>query len=197
MKQSQSAAPPHQVFFTVQSSSVFLFKDWHICSTQDYAIALVVVCLLTIVYEVIQGLLRLAEWTKDRTRRSSITLFLLSHVVPSVLHLLRVGFGYILMISVMTFNVWMLLTVTLAAGFGYFIAHPVIVTLYLKINEKKRKRLLKHLKAPHLSSPGLAETHILADISIKGLSRELNCGAPLLKQSNTSNPRLTGETVLC
>ncbi|KAH9496459.1 hypothetical protein Btru_010919 [Bulinus truncatus] len=53
--------------------------------------------------------------------------------VESVLNLVSFFYGYLLMLLVMTYSVWLLLAVLLGTGMGYFIFHPIsehLVTKY-------------------------------------------------------------------
>ena len=43
------------------------------------------------------------------------------HALQSFLHVIQVGYGYILMLIAMTFNGWLFLSVCFGAGVGYFI----------------------------------------------------------------------------
>lgn len=43
------------------------------------------------------------------------------HLLQSVLHVVTVGYGYILMLIIMTFNGWLFLSVCFGAGVGYLI----------------------------------------------------------------------------
>ena len=41
------------------------------------------------------------------------------HILQSSLHVVQVGYGYILMLIIMTFNGWLFLAVCFGAGVGY------------------------------------------------------------------------------
>ena len=52
-----------------------------------------------------------------RVRSTSISLGM--HLLQSVLHVVQVGYGYILMLIAMSFNGWLFLAVCFGAGTGY------------------------------------------------------------------------------
>lgn len=50
----------------------------------------------------------------------------LLHGVQTLLHLVQVTLGYMLMLCVMSYNVWIFLGVVLGSALGYFIAFPLL-----------------------------------------------------------------------
>lgn len=49
----------------------------------------------------------------------------LLHGVQTALHVFQVALGYMLMLCVMTYNVWIFLGVLMGSGLGYFLAFPL------------------------------------------------------------------------
>lgn len=45
----------------------------------------------------------------------------MDHLLQTVLHMLQILISYLLMLAVMTYNVWLLLGVVVGAGIGYFV----------------------------------------------------------------------------
>ena len=43
------------------------------------------------------------------------------HILQSILHIVQVGYGYVLMLVAMTYNVWLFLALIFGAGVGYLI----------------------------------------------------------------------------
>ena len=43
------------------------------------------------------------------------------HIVQTLLHMVQVAVGYILMLVVMTYNLWLFFAVILGAGLGYLV----------------------------------------------------------------------------
>lgn len=51
---------------------------------------------------------------------------LLLHAVQTLLHLVQVTLGYLLMLCVMSYNVWIFLGVIVGSALGYFVAFPLL-----------------------------------------------------------------------
>ncbi|RWS23261.1 high affinity copper uptake protein 1-like protein [Leptotrombidium deliense] len=86
----------------------------------------VLVFTISVIYESLRMLrVRLLRKTSDPSSSGNETYFnrLLNctHVLQSILHFIQIFTGYILMLIVMTYNVWLILAAVLGAGFGYFI----------------------------------------------------------------------------
>lgn len=58
---------------------------------------------------------------KRPSRTKTISVSFGMHIIQSLLHVVQVGYGYILMFVAMTFNGWLFLAVCFGAGTGYFI----------------------------------------------------------------------------
>ncbi|XP_054896690.1 probable low affinity copper uptake protein 2 [Poeciliopsis prolifica] len=50
----------------------------------------------------------------------------LQHVIQTCLHVLQVTLGYMLMLCVMSYNVWIFLGVVVGSGLGYYVAFPLL-----------------------------------------------------------------------
>lgn len=48
------------------------------------------------------------------------SLLATSHLIQTLLHIVQVTVSYVLMLAVMTFNVWLIIAIVLGAGVGYF-----------------------------------------------------------------------------
>lgn len=55
-----------------------------------------------------------------------LVLSRLLHGIQTLLHLLQVTLGYMLMLCVMSFNVWICLGVIAGSTLGYFISYPLL-----------------------------------------------------------------------
>lgn len=50
----------------------------------------------------------------------------LLHSIQTALQVFQVTLGYMIMLCVMTYNVWIFLGVVLGSGLGYFLAYPLL-----------------------------------------------------------------------
>ncbi|XP_027882000.1 protein SLC31A2 [Xiphophorus couchianus] len=68
------------------------------------------------------------------TRPPSRNSWLL-HVIQTCLHVLQVTLGYMLMLCVMSYNVWIFLGVVLGSALGYYVAFPLLgqMSLYGRV----------------------------------------------------------------
>ncbi|XP_014826889.1 PREDICTED: probable low affinity copper uptake protein 2 [Poecilia mexicana] len=59
----------------------------------------------------------------------------LLHVIQTCLHVLQVTLGYMLMLCVMSYNVWIFLGVILGSALGYYVAFPLLgqMSLYGRV----------------------------------------------------------------
>lgn len=59
----------------------------------------------------------------------------LLHVIQTCLHVLQVTLGYMLMLCVMSYNVWIFLGVVLGSALGYYVAFPLLgqMSLYGRV----------------------------------------------------------------
>jgi solute carrier family 31 (copper transporter), member 1 len=48
-------------------------------------------------------------------------MFNILHGLQSILHIAQVGISYFLMLSIMTYNSWIIGTIILGSGVGYFV----------------------------------------------------------------------------
>jgi len=152
------------MFFTVDFPHYFLLKSWILDSTNNQIYACVGTFGLAIIYELLKDV-RLM-WNKgyfsgDITRRlendpgtgdccadaddnfSTFTKgFWCRHIFQSLLHIIQVFIAFILMLIVMSYNYWLLVSLCVGNGIGYFFAGLVryCVVSSLKNQIKKRRK---------------------------------------------------------
>ncbi|KAM4720581.1 protein SLC31A2 [Anableps anableps] len=73
--------------------------------------------------------------TPTETQPPSTSNSWLLHFIQTCLHILQVTLGYILMLCVMSYNVWIFLGVILGSALGYFISFPLLgqMSLYGRV----------------------------------------------------------------
>ncbi|XP_037122359.1 probable low affinity copper uptake protein 2 [Syngnathus acus] len=140
--------------FQVSSHVTLLFDFWQVNSPGGMVLSVIVVMLLTVLYELLKvwrvWLSRstlLAQYStpfssspvvENSSPEASLTpsesnpIFpsnksnWLLHGIQTFLHLLQVTLGYMLMLCVMSFNTWIFLGVIVGSTLGYFISFPLL-----------------------------------------------------------------------
>ncbi|XP_055525214.1 high affinity copper uptake protein 1 [Wyeomyia smithii] len=118
---------PMQMSFHGGSCEIILFPKWATTETGQFVGACFGFFLLALLYEALKfsrEMLRRKELNAGGTPYATKTLrqHLTSkfHILQSVLHLIQVSVSYILMLIVMTFNLWLGLAVVSGAAIGFF-----------------------------------------------------------------------------
>ncbi|KAL4609382.1 putative low affinity copper uptake protein 2 [Arapaima gigas] len=144
------------MYFVDSSNVTLLFDFWDVHGPAGMALSVLVVLLLTVLYE----LLKVGKlWLSDRQlpvqlpvqlpseslgsdstlasspsqtslaptepHRSPVNKWWL-HCLQSAVHLIQVVLGYMLMLCVMSYNVWIFLGVILGSVIGYFLSFPLV-----------------------------------------------------------------------
>ncbi|XP_003390825.1 PREDICTED: probable low affinity copper uptake protein 2 [Amphimedon queenslandica] len=139
-----------KMYFHFDACQRLLFSSWKITNSRELIGAMVAVILMAILYEGLKTLrewliyhdlkrskknkkrsdstnnekddkMELLDPEKKSNRVKSFSISLSMHIIQSLLHVVQVGYGYILMFIAMTFNGWLFLSVCFGAGIGYFI----------------------------------------------------------------------------
>lgn len=128
------------MFLSTRTSSIFLFFRWHTDTFLGLATGMVFSAVFGIVFESIH----LIEYKVPKLKRHEKSFYNRSNVAimlaRSVLHIFRVLVGYILMLCVMTMNLWILASVVLGCGIGYFLLRPWIYREKLATDRKIKTR---------------------------------------------------------
>ncbi|CAL1537999.1 unnamed protein product [Lymnaea stagnalis] len=123
----------HKAYLSVSTNVYFLFKDWNLNSAKGLLVAILLTSLLAILHEIIIYLLYLDQSLAGRNdKRTCGVGFLSLHVRRSIMYLLHVGLAYILMLSAMSYNIWILLAISVGSGLGYLLSRPVLRFLFLR-----------------------------------------------------------------
>ncbi|XP_006818774.1 high affinity copper uptake protein 1-like [Saccoglossus kowalevskii] len=132
-----------KMYFHTDSMVTILFYEWHVMTTGGWIGSCIVIALTAVLYE---GLKQLREWLargsmKIPTQHSvstgtlsisevnqmktkmSLTKSLIDsyHLLQTGLHLVQVTLSYALMLIVMTYSVWLFLSVVLGLTLGYYL----------------------------------------------------------------------------
>ncbi|XP_058444377.1 high affinity copper uptake protein 1-like [Malaya genurostris] len=117
---------PMQMSFHGGSCEVILFPSWATTEVAQFVGAWFGFFLLALLYEGLKfsrEILRTKELqtlASSGTRNMRYHLTSKLHVIQSVLHLIQVSVSYVLMLIVMTFNLWLCLAVVSGAAVGYY-----------------------------------------------------------------------------
>lgn len=146
MMKNGSMGGMHMTFYFGNDATI-LFGPWKVSNWQGMLWSCVVILVVSFLYEGLKFLrqhllncaraqlsrahardqssteddddeLLLAEFSWGR-RFNRRTIRILLHVTQTVLYLIQLTIGYMLMLVVMTYNAWLLISVVLGAGVGY------------------------------------------------------------------------------
>ncbi|KAL3720021.1 hypothetical protein ACJRO7_004934 [Eucalyptus globulus] len=101
----------HMTFFWGRNSEI-LFAGWPGTRTGMYVLALVFVFALALLVEWISHCRLIGEGLKSNR--------VVAGVLRTIMHAMRVGLAYLLMLAVMSFNVGVLIVAILGHGVGFF-----------------------------------------------------------------------------
>uniref|UniRef100_A0A8C0A1C6 Copper transport protein n=1 Tax=Anas zonorhyncha TaxID=75864 RepID=A0A8C0A1C6_9AVES len=134
-----------QMTFFFSDTVVLLFDFWSVHSPTGLALSLLVVALLSVLYEVVKmgkaRVLRrallavppslsreelLEPEEGDGGRGATQGRWFQFHVAQTLLHVVQVVLGYALMLAVMSYNAWVFLGVLAGSTVGYFVVYPLL-----------------------------------------------------------------------
>jgi len=103
-----------------------IFEWWHIRSTAGLIFSLLAVVALGVGYEAIRsGSRRYEQWVakrqEDIPRRNQVEVTKRAHVFKAVLYAVQNFYAFMLMLVFMTYNGWVMMSVTLGAFVGYLL----------------------------------------------------------------------------
>ncbi|RMJ12616.1 hypothetical protein BHE90_009332 [Fusarium euwallaceae] len=111
-----------------------VFRQWHIRSTSSLVFSLVAVILLAAGYEALRSLSRRYEEALDKRvraapRQNQGQADQRAHLIKAVLYALQNFYAFMLMLVFMTYNGWVMISVSLGAFIGYvFFGHRTSAT---------------------------------------------------------------------
>ncbi|KAM9371017.1 protein SLC31A2 [Phaethornis superciliosus] len=132
-----------QMSFYFSDTVVLLFDFWSVHTPTGMALSVLVVLLLSVLYEAVKLGKALLLLRALRALPRSLSREVLgepqegdtdprqgrwfqSHVCQSLFHMVQVVLGYTLMLAVMSYNAWIFLGAILGSTLGYFVVYPLL-----------------------------------------------------------------------
>ncbi|XP_062504713.1 protein SLC31A2-like [Corticium candelabrum] len=161
LHRSHNTGHSMMMYFHLVGDTPLLFEGWNLDSAGVIAGATIGLAVIAALYEALKMLREVlmamtlrrveqdaleghknpprneqqAQENAASDRKQFIRLPLGDHMLQTVLHMVQVLISYLLMLAVMTYNVWLLLGVVMGGGIGYFVvaryiftAHPTTVS---------------------------------------------------------------------
>ncbi|KAI1072488.1 hypothetical protein LB507_002909 [Fusarium sp. FIESC RH6] len=113
------------MLFTWDTTNLcIVFRQWHVRSTTSLLFSLVAVILLAMGYEALRSLSRRYEQALDNRvraapRQSQEQADQRAHLIKAILYALQNFYAFMLMLVFMTYNGWVMISVSLGAFLGY------------------------------------------------------------------------------
>lgn len=117
---------PMQMSFHGGTCEIILFPSWATTETGMFVGAWIGFFVMALLYEGLKFFREVIRQKENKTckpeDRKNFKQYLFSklHITQSLLHLIQVSVSYILMLIVMTFNLWLCLAVVSGAAVGYY-----------------------------------------------------------------------------
>ncbi|PKK16620.1 solute carrier family 31 (copper transporter), member 2 [Columba livia] len=129
--------------FYFSDTAVLLFDFWSVHTPAGMALSVLVILLLSVLYEAIKMgkavLLRRALLALPRSlSRESLVepeetdtsppegRWFQYHVAQTLFHVMQVVLGYMVMLAVMSYNAWIFLGAIVGSTLGYFVVYPLL-----------------------------------------------------------------------
>ncbi|CAF3442172.1 unnamed protein product, partial [Fusarium graminearum] len=113
------------MLFTWDTNNLcIVFRQWHVRSTTSLLFSLIAVIILAIGYEALRSVSRRYEQSLDNRvrsvpRQSQGQADQRAHLIKAVLYALQNFYAFMLMLVFMTYNGWVMVSVSLGAFLGY------------------------------------------------------------------------------
>ncbi|KAL3869192.1 hypothetical protein ACJMK2_041903 [Sinanodonta woodiana] len=127
----------YKPFFTTKTSDAMFFHQWPTDTQVGIVTAMIASLIIAIALECLQEYSRIVflriSARKTGSGRFGTDLYgCLEKLFMSALTMIRVIAGYLLMLSVMTMNVWIMICVCLGATLGYGLGKPIVALVVYK-----------------------------------------------------------------
>ncbi|CAL1537998.1 unnamed protein product [Lymnaea stagnalis] len=109
----------HKSTFHTETGAALLFPHWILYGKKEIYIACLLLVVMGITY---QGIKFARQQYGRKCRNLTCKRYILNkgHFLQTLMYILQFLGGYILMLAVMTYNIWILLAVLVGLGLGYF-----------------------------------------------------------------------------
>lgn len=117
-----------------------LLRQWKVTSINGLGGSLIAVFSLAVLYEFMSSYHRylgLPNGRGNTTKEFKGNKRILDHLLRTSSYLLSAITGYLLMLVVNTFNVWLFMSVVVGLGFGFFLSNPLYIT-YRNLEVQRR-----------------------------------------------------------
>lgn len=109
----------HKATFHTDLGDILLFPSWILHGKKETYIACLLIVVLGVVY---QGVKFARQQYGRKCHNLNCKRYILTrgHLLQTLLYILQFVGGYVLMLSAMTYNIWLLVAVVIGFGLGYF-----------------------------------------------------------------------------
>lgn len=130
------------------TDTVLLFKEWKISTFGEFLLSLLFIISITIcaegcrAYQTFLAYSLSVRRVNNESRNVTLTrrTRIYRHLLATVVYVFQLTFAYVIMLCVMTYQVYILVVVLIGVGLGYYLSQPVILkgmgTLYIKVSNQ-------------------------------------------------------------
>lgn len=111
----------HVMMFHLRTDLNLLFEPWNINSTKVLIGSCIGVLFVSFLYEGLKIYRAKLMHSRNRKKQRGANICSIHHWSQTIMHILQVVLGYLLMLVVMTYQVYLGVAVVVGAGLGYFI----------------------------------------------------------------------------
>ncbi|KAK3091763.1 hypothetical protein FSP39_022443 [Pinctada imbricata] len=108
----------HPGFFTLDADVPFLFESWRLDTKTGMFFAVVLIVVLAVVFQAVKSV---RQYVHRDYRLNKRTIKSREHFLQTILYLVQILSSYILMLAIMTYNLWVVIATVSGIGVGYFL----------------------------------------------------------------------------
>ncbi|XP_046558539.1 high affinity copper uptake protein 1-like isoform X1 [Haliotis rubra] len=109
----------HPMTFHARNDDFILFREWQLSPGKVTFFVCLTLVVVAVLYQVIK-MVRARLGRKCRNTNCKRYMLSKRHVIQTALYLVQFLIGYVLMLVVMTYNVWIMVATVVGIGLGYF-----------------------------------------------------------------------------